>query len=70
MCNGWKIIKECTDGWELEDSSEDLELYSFVDRVNWKQRYAIKWNGSIVYDFDDGQHGNNLDFFKVICKCV
>ncbi|WP_163258717.1 hypothetical protein [Clostridium sporogenes] len=54
----------------MEDSSEDLELYSFVDRVKWKQRYAIKRNGNLVYDFDDGQHGNNLDFFKAICKCV
>lgn len=63
-------VRECTNCWELEDSSGELELYSFVDRVKWKQRYAIKRSGRLVYDFDDRQHGNNLDFFKAICKCV
>ncbi|KRT87113.1 hypothetical protein ABE068_15585 [Bacillus glycinifermentans] len=65
-----KYINECTNNWELEDSSGDLELYSFFDRVNWKQRYAIKRSGSVVYDFDNEQHGNNLDFFKAVCMCV
>ena len=63
-----KYTSEHTRDWHLEDSDGEFELYLFFDMLEWKDRYAIKHNGKVVYDFDEGQHGGNYSFFEAVCK--
>ena len=65
-----KYINDCTKDWELLDSNGTLELYSFFDRVDYCVRYAVKNNGVVVYDFDDGEHGGKYNFFEAITKII
>lgn len=65
-----EYMKNHTRNWYLEDSNENLELYTYFDTVDWEQRYAIKKNGKVVYDFENEEHGNKHSFFEAVCKII
>lgn len=61
-------IDEFTKDWKQLDENGNVELYSFFDKVDWAEKYAIKVNGEVKTTFDKDE-GNPYTIFKIVSEC-
>ena len=63
-----KYKQDFTKDWELKEAEGQVSLYTYFDTVDYETRYAIVKANKVVYNFSDGEHGNNYNFFHAVCK--
>lgn len=64
-----EYLNSVCNSWNLEDSKNNVALYSYHDGVDWKGHYAVAVDGTVKSLLKNVSYTEAYNSFKVVVDC-